>query len=235
MGLPMRLVLSLVAVLALAGYRGGCDSVPYDSAPYDPCAGKACGEGCRACAPDDADCVETTEVKACDPSGRCASAGTFACDASDDCSGKACGAPCTYDPPCTLSDPPCMMPSQAGSCDGGGRCWPAETPPDCAAPPPWGCDGKACGESCGYCPPGTDPAYCPVPTFAPTACDRLGNCVTATSWLCYDPCAGKVCGDPCDACPPGEPCPMTAVVTACNTTGACVPMTSGMCGDPVTG
>lgn len=44
------------------------------SAPaYDPCAGKACGEQCKLCAPDDTDCMETMEVKACDAEGACVS------------------------------------------------------------------------------------------------------------------------------------------------------------------
>ncbi len=39
---------------------------------YDPCAGKACGDGCSVCPPDDADCVETAVVKMCDADGKCA-------------------------------------------------------------------------------------------------------------------------------------------------------------------
>lgn len=46
-----------------------------DSTPpaYDPCAGKRCGEACSLCAPDDPDCMETAEVKACNDSGVCVS------------------------------------------------------------------------------------------------------------------------------------------------------------------
>jgi hypothetical protein len=40
---------------------------------YDPCAGKACGDTCSLCAPDDPDCMETAEVKACNADGACVS------------------------------------------------------------------------------------------------------------------------------------------------------------------
>lgn len=38
---------------------------------YDPCAGKACGDGCTVCAPDDPDCAETMSVKQCSADGAC--------------------------------------------------------------------------------------------------------------------------------------------------------------------
>ncbi len=227
-----RLALVAVTLLATAASPDGCDpGVP----PYGPCAGKVCGDTCRACPPDDASCVETAEVKACDPEGRCVSQGTFACGANAPCAGKACGDDCTYDPPCLHSDPPCLMPSYAGKCDAGGQCWPADTPPDCAAPPSWGCDGKACGEPCGYCPPDADPSTCPVPTFAATACNDKGECVTAGTFTCppVDPCAGKSCGELCNPCAP-EQC-MTPVVTACDPSGSCVPKTPDLCYDPCAG
>lgn len=40
---------------------------------YDPCAGKSDGDSCTACPPDDAECVETGELKACQ-GGMCRSA-----------------------------------------------------------------------------------------------------------------------------------------------------------------
>lgn len=43
----------------------------HPTAAYDPCAGKACGEMCKLCAPDDKDCVETAVVKQCNASGQC--------------------------------------------------------------------------------------------------------------------------------------------------------------------
>jgi hypothetical protein len=44
---------------------------PKPHGPHDPCAGKACGDPCTICAPDDADCVETMVVKACNASAEC--------------------------------------------------------------------------------------------------------------------------------------------------------------------
>ncbi len=41
------------------------------SGAFDPCAGKACGEMCKLCAPNDTDCVETAVVKQCNASGQC--------------------------------------------------------------------------------------------------------------------------------------------------------------------
>ncbi len=73
---PIRLVL----VLGLAGFAGAlasCDKgsktpqPPLVGGAYDPCADKACGESCSLCAPDDADCVETAEVKTCSADGEC--------------------------------------------------------------------------------------------------------------------------------------------------------------------
>ena len=38
---------------------------------YDPCAGKKCGDPCRLCAPDDANCMETAVMKQCNAQGTC--------------------------------------------------------------------------------------------------------------------------------------------------------------------
>ena len=48
---------------------------------YDPCAGKACGDRCTLCAPDDPDCMETAEVKACNPEGNCVTLSEKLCPA----------------------------------------------------------------------------------------------------------------------------------------------------------
>lgn len=52
------------------GDAGG-DATDSPEETYDPCAGKACGEGCSVCPPDDGDCVETAVVKSCDADGKC--------------------------------------------------------------------------------------------------------------------------------------------------------------------
>ncbi len=99
----MRTLL-LVAVLAATAQPGGCGS---KSAPYKPCAGKACGDSCTLCAPNATDCAETANLKACTADGECASAGLWCingptncvpvpvCGANLPCSGKKCGDTCT--------------------------------------------------------------------------------------------------------------------------------------------
>lgn len=56
--LPLVFACGLVTLLACINH-------------YDPCAGKATGDACRRCDPDDSSCVETSEVKTCSPSGGC--------------------------------------------------------------------------------------------------------------------------------------------------------------------
>ena len=218
----MRLAIPF-AVLLVAGAapRHGCGN---GTPAYDPCAGKACGETCHLCAPDVAGCVETMELKACDPSGRCVPQVNGMCAGQGQCSGKSCGAPCAWpDLPCLYADPPCLPPQGPGYCDANGVCAQGYPPPDGACPPSWGCVGKRCGDSCGYCPPGADPANCPVPTFAATACDPQLQCVTVGTFTCpADLCAGKKCGEACDPC--GGMC-MNPIAYYCDASNACVPGT----------
>jgi hypothetical protein len=88
--------------------KGQClYSFPQCPPPYDPCAGKSCGETCTLCDPKDPDCVETAVVKycqgdlgcspfvpSCKPIDRCA---TMLCPAGTRCEdgrcvpGVACG------------------------------------------------------------------------------------------------------------------------------------------------
>lgn len=218
----MRSGLALALLLvAAAAPREGCGNGRAPPA-YEPCAGKACGDSCTACPPGSADCFETMELKACDPSGRCVSKVDGMCAPQTECAGKPCGAQCSYpDLPCLHATPRCLPPQSPGYCDASGACAQGYPPPPGACPPSWGCVGKKCGDSCGYCPPGTDPAHCPVPTFAATACDAQLQCVTVGTFTCPpDPCAGKKCGDACDRC--GGAC-MNPVATACDASGACVP------------
>lgn len=126
----MRLAIPFALFLAATtAPRQGCGSGGPPPA-YDPCAGKACGERCSACPPGSADCFETQELKACDPSHRCVSAVRGLCDAaSAGCAGKPCGAVCTIDPPCRSQTPPCTTPSVAGHCDRSGACDPVNPLP----------------------------------------------------------------------------------------------------------
>lgn len=77
--------------------QGRCaGSIPGCSG-HAPCAGKACGESCTQCAPNDPACSETLVLKTCDASGHCtpgqAQCGG-ACKVDNDCPGlelcKAC-------------------------------------------------------------------------------------------------------------------------------------------------
>jgi len=45
-----------------------------DAAPYDPCAGKACGVACTVCSPHDVQCVEPPGSKQCNPHQECVTA-----------------------------------------------------------------------------------------------------------------------------------------------------------------
>ncbi len=221
----MRFAIPFALLLAAAAApRQGCGNGATPPA-YDPCAGKACGASCTLCAPGATDCVETAVVKACDPLHRCVPAFDGLCTTQGECAGKACGTACEYpDLPCLHATPPCLPPVSPGYCDASGACAQGYPPPPgaCPAPAPsWGCVGKACGDSCGYCPPGTDPASCPVPTFAATACDAQLQCVSAYDVGLCSPqaaCLGKPCGAVCETCPT---C-MDAIAEYCDASGACV-------------
>lgn len=134
--------------------------------PYDPCAGKACGEYCDPCAPTEP-CPMYFAATACDPWGECVTAGTFTCEPPPDpCAGKRCGDDCTIDPPCA---PLCEMPSLLGKCDAAGQCQ-AGVDFTCEPPPTDPCAGKLCGEPCSTCPVG---AFCPAVMMY---CDPAGAC-----------------------------------------------------------
>jgi hypothetical protein len=51
---------------------------------YQSCAGKACGDYCTICDPNDTGCFETQEIKTCDAQGQCMS-GTAVCDNPQPC------------------------------------------------------------------------------------------------------------------------------------------------------
>ncbi len=213
----MRFAVPLALLLAAAA-RQGCGGA--EPAPYDPCAGKACGEQCHACPPDDPNCFETADLKACDPTGRCASAATFTCAPSDSCAGKACGASCVWDPPCRNATPPCMMPSAFGHCGADGACVPGGFA-GCTPEP--ACEGKTCGATCDPCG-----GMCMHPYAS--ACDYAGRCMPVSPWICYDPCAGKACGEQCHPCPPDAVgCVEPALFMVCDPAGTCTGATPVSC------
>jgi hypothetical protein len=55
------------------------------ASPFNPCAGKACGESCRRCAPDDKGCVETPESKRCDFVSKCSSETSMCSTGANSC------------------------------------------------------------------------------------------------------------------------------------------------------
>jgi hypothetical protein len=190
--------------------------------PYDPCAWKACGAWCRACAPWDKHCAETAVLKVCDPAGACVIQGTpFVCPGlPDPCAGLACGSECTISLPCHLATPPCEAPQQLGHCDLSGQCLPGDAT---TCQPSADCAGKACGASCNPC--GTDQ---PCPTlFAATACDPWGRCVTALPGLCA--CVDKACGESCDPC---DGLCSHPYASTCEGTGHCRPVGYGVACSP---
>ncbi len=197
----------------VAKVDGICDPAKVD------CIGKPPGAECvaaPACAYDTPACGIGVPPGTCDATGTCVCAAPDLCPPVASCAGQACGTRCVM--PCSGTG---CTPA-LGWC-AGDQCG-AMAPP-CPSGPPvpsWGCVGKACGDSCGYCPPGQDPATCPVPTFAPTQCDGQLQCVTAGTFTCspQQACLGKTCGAACDTCPacvgPGP------VAEHCDASGACV-------------
>ncbi len=61
-----------------SGGRGGSGSGGTGPAPWDPCAGKACGDVCQPCDPKDPNCVAIAVEMTCSATGQC-SIGRPAC------------------------------------------------------------------------------------------------------------------------------------------------------------
>ena len=167
----MRMRVAVVVLLALAAGPGQCGG----TAPYDACQGKTCGEACRACPPEDAQCVETAVVMACNPLGRCVPEVPGLCAPPPDaCAGKVCGQTCLEEPPCRAATPPCMTPSVLGRCDDAGRCVAGGA---VACQPVADCAGQPCGVPCDPCG-----GMCMHPYAS--ACDGSGACVPGMAGLC---------------------------------------------------
>jgi hypothetical protein len=213
------------AVVKGCDAAGQCVTAPVECSSSG-CEGEPCGAPCTLAPPcDGAVCPAMAMMGACDGAGACVAPDTIACipPPPDPCAGLACGDDCVIDPPCA---PLCLMPSLLGKCDPAGSCQPVtevkcEPPP----PPPYDpCAGKGCGDFCDPCIPGTP---CPM-YFAASACDPLGQCVTAGTFKCgpappppLDPCAGKLCGDACSTCGPATDTVCAAVMMYCDAAGAC--------------
>lgn len=112
----MRLAAEIAVLLSVAAIPPpGCGGPP---APYDPCAGKACGDACHPCPPG-SDCVELAMVMACDSAGTCSGFPPAVATCHDPCAGKTCGMSCDWCPPESTS---CPLRGQGGACDPQGRC-----------------------------------------------------------------------------------------------------------------
>ncbi|MEZ4428738.1 MAG: hypothetical protein R3A51_13730 [Nannocystaceae bacterium] len=90
--------------------------------PYEPCAGKQCGDTCQLCDPDDLDCAEDDVIKVCDPDGVCvADNDEVVCEPYEPCAGKQCGDMCQL---CDPNDPDCAEDLVVKLCDAEGACTP---------------------------------------------------------------------------------------------------------------
>jgi hypothetical protein len=98
----------------------GCDGCA-PPAPYDPCAGKACGDPCMPCPSTEPMCVGPADAYRCDSNGACSTMPS-ACDGGasyDPCAGKACGEACTL---CAPDDLTCHESTVAKTCGGDAGC-----------------------------------------------------------------------------------------------------------------
>lgn len=103
---------------------GSCVAQIPGCSGYSPCAGKACGDPCTQCAPNDPACSETAVLKTCDVHGACTP-------------GQAqCGGQCRFDSDCPALEicKPCPGGDCARvACQGGACGWecPSNAEPQC--------------------------------------------------------------------------------------------------------
>lgn len=137
--------------------------------PYDPCAGRSCGDTCTICDPADTDCGETAVLKTCDDSGECVAQSEGASCTSppyDPCAGKQCGDACTV---CDPGDPNCVETAVLKTCGSDGTCDARD--PACNALQWW----KTCGDPvCGSFNPPAGMRKCTTETEG-TACTSSGD------------------------------------------------------------
>ncbi len=165
------------AVLKACNAQGKCSAtapqcggaVDAGPAPYEPCAGKTCGDSCSLCGPNDPNCFETAVLKFCHADGSCKDVAPACAPPSpyDPCANKACGASCSVCPP---NDPNCVETAVLKFCHADGQCKP--TTPACTQQyQP--CANKACGEACTICNPADPNCF---ETAVLKACDAQGQC-----------------------------------------------------------
>ena len=89
---------------------------------WDGCAGKACGDSCSNCDPQDPDCPIPDQAMACDPNKVCVVEVPNLCEgAYVPCEGKVCGEACTI---CDPNDPECVEDQVIKACNIVSECVP---------------------------------------------------------------------------------------------------------------
>ncbi len=112
----------LVVLAALASCSGEQVSLGSDVGPppYQPCAGRSCGQPCDPCDPtSDGGCPPPPMGMACDAQSACVPGGGQSCPPYNPCAGKVCNEGCLL---CDPADPMCMEPPQPSVCDPTGTC-----------------------------------------------------------------------------------------------------------------
>lgn len=173
-----------------SGDAGTPEPMPtVEPAPYEPCAGKACGDECDACAPG-LECL--VGVGYCTLDGNCSPAAPT-CDTPEP---STCNCPipkicqvCEADGSCAMGVAQC---DAAGECSGVDWICPETDPaPECKTK-----DDCIVALACKRCDNGAD--------WCPSAECKMGQCGVTPS-LCpedYKPCAGKADGETCTVCSP---------------------------------
>jgi hypothetical protein len=98
-----------------------CSAVDAGPKPYEPCAGKTCGQSCKVCDPADGGCFETEVLKFCGASGACEATMPVCTPpkAYKPCENKACGDTCKL---CGPADVNCFETAELKACDAKGAC-----------------------------------------------------------------------------------------------------------------
>ncbi len=208
--------------------------------PYDPCAGKSCGDACNPCDPADVDCAVPAIEYSCDADGMCGDAFGFVCPA-DPCEECLAGGGtwqvgvCTDN--CDIADTWCFADACPGPCDSNscGNCFTAS---DCEAN---SCEWNTQDEQsfCAAplnqtCEPGTSftaPDGCNACVCPASGDASMAICTEIACAPVYEPCGGKSCGASCTLCDPNDvDCAEDDVIKQCDNDGVCS-STSPQCVD----
>ena len=189
---------------------------------FNDCANKVCGERCVLCDPNDRDCSETAEDKACNEDGVCvADTPNLICDSGPTCdelertyrASVSDASACRVDADCQVLNGQCGV--GVGGCYEAANMTLSQSDLDMI--------GRQYGEQCMgpvcSCPPPPSGAVC-----------NAGICeLRVEPPVDYNPCRGKICGDQCTICAPNDPdCIETDEIKACNGEGRCVPETPNL-------